>query len=902
MSNSTKKWATPHTDSPKLGEDNANSNLPASLFPAASLQSGAPSAILSVADAAYKLNLKPLKVAGGIEYHGANPTTAGGAENDGFWLNPDGTGYDRKLGRRYTSNEVAAMCDVEPAGYEPCATWLASQGGHRVEQSGVGRETRGRGGRIKADKGAPVETATYIYHNGANQPLFRVQRKKWADGSKQFPVSRLDERGSWQYGLGKVLPVLYGLPAVQRAHTLFICEGEKCADALNAALKSAEIGPDYAATTAPFGAGKWEKWADRYAPDLTGKRVWVLPDADTVGERHAQSVCRLLHGLASTLAIVRLADLPAKGDVCDYLQRGGSIADLFDTLEDTALWTPEAATAEGEAEASDDLGAVARRHLREKRDEPTPDEISATAHAVEMQVGDGAHFAHLKADELPSPALLTGEKPEYDPYQLRLLLYPDWQCIALETEKAHAERAVHYVGDDLLFCPELGFLHFQGKAGRWRKDDKEASLTIGKLGALAPAVRAEAAALLRHAATLAMSGRDGDARAMSRSANKILNHAKLIEKRSFLAGAATFLSAQRRAEVAEFAPRGWCFAWANGRAFVRGELRPTTRADNFLNVSPVALEDDADGGEWNALLDRITGGNPNFARTLQDVAAYAVSGASSLRALLWCYGPRGTGKSTFCELLQTLLGEDSATIDTALLQANSSRERLGATLWGKRAAFVSEAGNKRIDAELLKMLSGGDRLSVRFLYREAFTAPPSHCLILAANDAPQTDAYDDALKDRVIALPFVHPLDEGARLEFQGHQRLESARRDPASPLARGFALWVAQGLAQLYKRQDIYRAPVVVKATTQFWADTDPLTPFWETIEAETLSNGIPKTELRRLYESWCVTEGANPVRPQEWSRACESLGLNQVKRMGTRYWVSFQTRGAAASGQTLM
>ena len=886
--NSTKNGAALPTNGAKLGEDSANLNRPAS-SPPANIVTGP---LLSIADAAAKLNLKPAKVAGAIEYHGANPTHDG-AENDGFWINPDGTAFDRKLNRRYTSKEVAAMCDVEPANYQPYADWLATQAPI------VGRETRGRGGNArpngKTEKGAPVETATYIYHNSSGKALFRVQRKKWADGSKQFPVSRLDERGGWQFGLGKVLPVLYGLPAVQAAQTVFICEGEKCADALNAALEADEIGAAYAATTAPFGAGKWEKWADRYAPDVAGKRVLVLPDADVVGERHAQSVCNLLHGIAQSVAIVRLPDLPKKGDVCDYLAAGGNVAGLFEAMEAAPLWSPD----EVAPSAREVLSGLADLR-REKRDEPTPAEISATAQAVEIQVGGAAHFPRLKADQLPAPTLLTGEKPEYDPYQLRRLLYPEWECIALETEKAHAERAVHYVGEDLLFCPELGFLHFQSEHGRWRKDDKDASLTLSKLGALAPAVRAEAGALLRHAATLATSSRDGDARAMSRAANKLLIHAKSIEKRSFLTGASTFLCAQRRAEVSEFAPRGWCFAWANGRAFIRGELRRATREDNFLHVSPVRLDDDADPAEWNALLDRITGGNANFARTLQDVAAYAASGASSLRALLWCYGPRGTGKSTFCELLQTLLGDDSATIDTALLQASSSRERLGATLWGKRAAFVSEAGNKRIDAELLKMLSGGDRLSVRFLYREAFTAPPSHCLMLAANDAPQTDAYDDALKDRVMALPFVHPLDEGARLQFVGHQRLESARRDPASPLARGFALWVAQGLAQLYKRQDIYRAPVVVKATTQFWADTDPLTPFWETVEQETLLNGIPKTELRRLYESWCITEGAPMVRPHQWARACESLGLAEVKRLGIRYWVAFQKR--AAANQTLM
>ena len=854
--------------------------------------------LLSVADAAAKLNLKPLHVAGAIEYHGANPT-GGGAENDGFWINPDGTAYDRKLGRHYSSKEVATMCGVEPDNYEPHAQWLANRGpitrgAGALGNSGVGRESRGRGGAAKADKGALVETATYTYHSSSGKELFRVQRKKWQDGSKQFPVSRLEPNG-WQFGLGKVLPVLYHLPTVQGAHTVFICEGEKCADALGDALQSDDIGGDYASTTAPFGAGKWEKWADRYAPDLVGKRVLVLPDADAVGERHAQSVCRLLHGVAASVAIVRLPDLPKKGDVCDFFAAGGVVADLFDVMETAPPWSPDEAAPDFETIAKQVLGTAAELR-RERRDEPTPAEISATAEAVEVHVGSAARFPELGAEELPAPTLLTGEKPEYDPHQLRTLLYPHWECVALETEKAHAERAVHYVGDDLLFCPELGFLHFQPQSGRWRKDDKEASLTVSKMGALAPAVRSEAAALLRHAATLARAGRDGDARAMSRAANKLLNHAKLIEKRSFLSGAATFLSAERRAEVGEFAPVGWCFAWANGRAFVRGTLRAATRADHFLNVSPVALDDEADAGEWSALLDRITGGNPNFARTLQDVAAYAVSGASSLRSLMWCYGPRGTGKSTFCELLQTLLGDDSATIDTALLQASSSRERLGATLWGKRAAFVSEAGNKRIDAELLKTLSGGDRLSVRFLYREAFTAPPSHCLILAANDPPQTDAYDDALKDRVIALPFVHALDEGERLHFKGHQRLESARRDPASPLVCGFALWVCQGLAQLYREQDIYRAPAVVSATAQFWADTDPLTPFWETVETDALREGIAKTELRRRYESWCATEGTAMIRPQVWTRACVSLGLAEVKRKGIRYWIAVETRGSAA------
>lgn len=542
---------------------------------------------------------------------------------------------------------------------------------------------------------------------------------------------------------------------------------------------------------------------------------------------------------------------------------------------------------------SDEAAKVAakiagKRARRAKATEPTPDEIKATAKAINEQIGEPT-FADVPAHEIPPPALQIGEKSAYDEFQLRAMLYPFWTCVSLQTEAAHAERAAHYIGADVFFCPELGFLHYQDKRGFWRQDDKDGTLTAAKLKALAPIIRHEAAALLRFAATLAAAGRDGDARPMSRAANDLLTHSKQVEKQSFLTGAAKFLAAERHAEISDFAPVAWKFAFKNC-VFDSGQWRAARRDDLLLHVSPVEMNSRADRREWCALLNRITGGDGLFARTLQDAAAYALSGASSLRAILWLFGPKGTGKSTFAELLQTLLGEAAATIDTALLQETSSRERLGAQLVFKRAAFVSEAGNKRIEAELLKTLSGGDRLSVRFLYREAFTAKPSHVLILAANDAPKTDAYDDALRERVMALPFVHPLRDGEPLRFAGHKRVETARQDPNSPLLKGFAAWIGEGLERLFETQEIFRAPAVEATTAKFWADTDELTPFWETIAEDELRAGIANGELRGRYEKWCDTEKMRPLKGKSWARAVgpDGRGLTQEKHGagGLRFW----------------
>lgn len=518
--------------------------------------------------------------------------------------------------------------------------------------------------------------------------------------------------------------------------------------------------------------------------------------------------------------------------------------------------------------------------------------LSTMSETQNSKVGQGSLFGTSQHEatnghSIPSPTRSTGGKPEYDPRQLVELLYPSFKSVALTTEASHAERAAFLIGADILYCPELGFLHYEPKRGFWLKDDKEATLTSAKLKNLAPIVREESSSLLRCAAILATAGRDSDAHAMSRAANELLDHARQVERQAFLTGAAKFLAADRRAEIEQFAitSTSWKFAFKNV-VFDRGDWRPARRDDFLLNTSPVELDRNADSSEWNALLTRIVGDTPGFAETLQDIAAYAVSGASSLRALPWLYGPRGTGKSTFAELLQTVLGEAAATVDTALLQEDSSRERLGASLWNKRAAFVAEAGNKRLDAELLKMLSGGDRLSVRFLYKEPFTASPSHVLMLTANDAPKTNAYDDALKDRVIALPFTHTLSKGEPLTFAGHMRLESARRDPNSSLLRGFVAWLAEGLEHLYQTQEIRRDDTIKAATAQFWSDVDPLTPFWDTIEREALTKGIAKSELRERYEAWCRDEGTRPVNRSQWVEACLSYGLFEGKSGGVRWW----------------
>lgn len=179
----------------------------------------------------------------------------------------------------------------------------------------------GRRGREPAPP--PVEVARYTYRDEEDRPLYQVRRYQ----PKTFRQYRR-EGGRWVPGLGSTRRVLYRLPevieAARKRGGVIIVEGEKDADRL------ADLG--FFATTCPGGAGKWRP---EYTEVLRGAHVAILPDNDEPGRRHAAEVARSVFDVAESVRIVELPGLPAKGDVSDWLDAGGTAEDLRRIIRET---------------------------------------------------------------------------------------------------------------------------------------------------------------------------------------------------------------------------------------------------------------------------------------------------------------------------------------------------------------------------------------------------------------------------------------------------------------------------------------------------------------------------------------------------------------------------------------
>ncbi|HTV44844.1 MAG TPA: AAA family ATPase [Stellaceae bacterium] len=159
-------------------------------------------------------------------------------------------------------------------------------------------------------------TATYAYRDQSGALRYQVVRLDPKSFRQRRPNGAPD---AWVWDMDGVEPLPYRLPELLEdpAATAFIAEGEKDCDALG--------DRGLVATTNHGGAGKWRPEISRW---LTGRHVVILPDNDSAGREHAQDVARKLTGIAASVRIIELPDLPQKGDVTDWLAAGGTADEL----------------------------------------------------------------------------------------------------------------------------------------------------------------------------------------------------------------------------------------------------------------------------------------------------------------------------------------------------------------------------------------------------------------------------------------------------------------------------------------------------------------------------------------------------------------------------------------------
>jgi hypothetical protein len=219
--------------------------------------------------------------------------------------------------------------------------------------------------KLKARPFSQNVVATYIYHETNGDEAYRYIRYE-EEGREKLTVPYHWKDGKLEKGLPENgVTFLYRLceliKDVKDGKTIYIVEGEKCVEAM--------YKYDLSATTNPMGALKWKK---EYSQFLYGAKVVILPDNDEVGRKHAIQVAESLHGVAASVRVVELPNLPAKGDVYDFFEMGGTVPELQRLSDEAFEYVPVVAVEKTEEVKDDDK----RKFWYEVSDELKPSKLN----------------------------------------------------------------------------------------------------------------------------------------------------------------------------------------------------------------------------------------------------------------------------------------------------------------------------------------------------------------------------------------------------------------------------------------------------------------------------------------------------------------------------------------------
>ena len=157
----------------------------------------------------------------------------------------------------------------------------------------------------------------YTDEDGVTQHI--KQRYKTFDSKgKTYKQYRVDEQGRKHASMTGANIVLYQLPEIEFARktgrTVFLCEGEKAADAIRS------IGAY--ATCTHNGAGSFPEDVVKYFVGLT---VAVVPDNDTVGWEYARKAVKALKTVTKSIRVVDLGLEEVKEDAYEFVHKYGKV-------------------------------------------------------------------------------------------------------------------------------------------------------------------------------------------------------------------------------------------------------------------------------------------------------------------------------------------------------------------------------------------------------------------------------------------------------------------------------------------------------------------------------------------------------------------------------------------------
>lgn len=338
----------------------------------------------------------------------------------------------------------------------------------------------------------------------------------------------------------------------------------------------------------------------------------------------------------------------------------------------------------------------------------------------------------------------------------------------------------------------------------------------------------------------------------------------------------------------------WALNCLNGTLDLQtGRLRPHNAIDLITKLAPVSYDPAARHPMWERFLSTALGNDDELIAFLARAVGYSLTGLPVEERLFFVHGPAGAGKSTFIEAIKATLGDYAMTADFETFLARSMvggiRNDVARLAGARFVASIEVDEGKKLAEGLVKTITGGDTVTARHLYQEAFEFKPQFTLWLCANYAPQVKDNDAAMWRRILRIPF-----ERVIAAEQRDPAVKAALRDPqqAGP---AILAWAVRGCLE-WQRIGLAIPQRVLTATEEYRQEMNPLQDFAAECCLMTPTAITPSAKLREAYEVWAKEAGYAIINGKLFAERLRAMGCKPelVKQGGTtkRCWVGIGLR----------
>lgn len=282
-----------------------------------------------------------------------------------------------------------------------------------------------------------------------------------------------------------------------------------------------------------------------------------------------------------------------------------------------------------------------------------------------------------------------------------------------------------------------------------------------------------------------------------------------------------------------------------------GKLHEHDLNKYFTKISTVEYTDKIDCPLWMDFLNTIFDNDQYLINYIQRAIGYSLSGSTEEQMMFILHGNGRNGKSVFLDIITEMFGNYSTNIQpqTIMVKQQSSAANPDiAKLNGARLVTTTEPNEGvRMDEGLVKQLTGGDKVSARFLYEDEFEFTPQFKLWMATNHKPIIRGTDDGIWRRMAIVPFdvQIPID---KVDKQLTNKLKREMKAILNWAVEGYLMWRESGLQEPQSIKDQRK---------EYRGEMDVLEAFVEECCIREQEAKTKAKDLFNAYRDWAKDNG---------------------------------------------